>query len=834
MTGLGASVCDSLAVNSTCRVLQVLPMFIMSTRATHSASGSERRSLLAQSPAAARCRRCSADVMRPSSCLSPQQRSLRGAGSRTTQRSRDQMILLRQSGHGAPRTSRCTHSVHHPPVNLRRVSCACMKRAVVAPHGCRMRFRILALVITRIRHDAYLHSRLIDIRARAQVADFMDDVESIQRDAAALAQACYDSGASHGSDALINAVLALPQHLQQAVSAQLLRDRELPQLLDALPAVLLPNLLATAAQRSSADECGAASDCNDRRGQARDASGRMMGCLQLCDGAWSIKACAALCAHIPLLPPLCAAVCAAELSAAALIQALSVHTALTRLDVSGANLGHSRVSMSAFADALPSWPHLRSLRLGRSHRKPSAAMAAASDMLAPALAESALLTALHLSCMQITSELACAVGTLTQLANLHLHGCVDAKHVFPHLASLPHLRALGARGALLRLEGARNHTEPTVSAGIAACTSLLHLDLHHSLTNAAGLELAALPHLESLHLQGCNADSSTKWRDAESVPPFVASAPACRSGLRGLPHLQQLTTLSFGRDFASLDSAAARALGAALPLLPRLQRLAVHSQQDPAAQSALAEGWARAPALCALTCVIWSDAALLPDSAAIAPALQGLTSLDVSVFTRVDEDTEAHEIMSVSRICVPISQLTRLRSLGIHGMDDDDDDTIEQQATLRELSAFTDLRRLKLTRVDVTCVKWAATPLCALTAICLIRCYTKGTLPALAVISKLQSLAMYQCEIDAGDIDLFVTRRMLRLAGGPPLDLDFDVRHNWELVTVAGLKQMLQSAEHIGLRHVRVPHLGSESATELIAAFNSKWGRLRDCVQQIC
>ena len=683
-------------------------------------------------------------------------------------------------------------------------------------------------------HDAYPQLRLIHTRAHIQVADFMNDVESIQSDAAALAQACYDSGATHGSDALTGAVLALPQHLQQAVFAQLLRDRELPQLLDALPAALLRNLLATAVQRSSADEPGAASDCNDRRGEARDASGRVVGCLQLCDGSYSVEASAALWAHIPLLPPLCAAVCAAALSAAALIQALSVHTALTRLDVSGANIGHSRVSMSAFADALPSWPHLRSLRLGRSYRKPSAAMAAASDMLARALADSALLTALHLSCMQITPELACAVGTLTLLANLHLHGCVDVKHVFSHLGSLPHLRALGARGALLRRESARDYTEPAVLAGIAACTSLLHLDLQYSLTNAAGLELAALPHLESLHLQGCNVDSSTEWRNAESVPPFVASAPACRSGLRGLPHLQQLTALSFGRYFASLDSAAARALGAALPLLPRLQCLAVHSKHDPAAGSALAEGWARAPALCALTCFIWSDAALLPDSAAVAPALQGLTSLDVSVFTRVDEGTEDYELMSVARVCSPISQRTLLRSLGIHTMDDVDNDTIEPQATLRELSAFTDLRRLELTRVDVTCVRWAASPLCALTAICLSRCYTKGALPALAMISTMQSLVMHYCEIGADDIELFVTQRMLRLAGGPPLDLDFDMRHHRRLVTVANLKQMLHSAEHIGLRHVCVPHLGSELATELIEAFNSKWGRLRDCVQHIC
>ena len=91
------------------------------------------------------------------------------------------------------------------------------------------------------------------------------------------------------------------------------------------------------------------------------------------------------------------------------------------------------------------------------------------------------------------------------------------------------------------------------------------------LGNAAHLELAALPRLESLRL-GTLRDSSLAQHGVV-VPPFVTTESACRCGLRALPHLQQLTAYF---DYAG-EQIDASVLGVALPLLPLLARLQVYS-----------------------------------------------------------------------------------------------------------------------------------------------------------------------------------------------------------------------------------------------------------------
>ena len=142
-----------------------------------------------------------------------------------------------------------------------------------------------------------------------------------------------------------------------------------------------------------------------------------------------------------------------------------------------------------------------------------------------------------------TAELLRTIDALTQLAELKLSGCRESPDIFPHLAGLRGLRKLGMLDMSLTNMADDMRGVPAESAllcSVAACASLVHLHLD-GLGSLAGLKLEALPQLVDLHLW-CLRDGSLQQR-AVAAPPFLAADPACRCGLRALPHLQQLTAL---------------------------------------------------------------------------------------------------------------------------------------------------------------------------------------------------------------------------------------------------------------------------------------------------
>ena len=100
-----------------------------------------------------------------------------------------------------------------------------------------------------------------NLRACMQVADFMDDHAMVKREAAALGRACFVAGRSDAADALCGAVLALSHHLLHAAFGALLTTRELPELLDTLPATLHCALLTAHARRRSGKDFE--TDCGD-------------------------------------------------------------------------------------------------------------------------------------------------------------------------------------------------------------------------------------------------------------------------------------------------------------------------------------------------------------------------------------------------------------------------------------------------------------------------------------------------------------------------------------------------------------------------------------------
>ena len=311
------------------------------------------------------------------------------------------------------------------------------------------------------------------------------------------------------------------------------------------------------------------------------------------------------------------------------MQALTAHTAVTRLDVSGAVVTAMCVSTSTFAEPLASWPRLCSLRLARPDAAaPELRPGAAANIWAPALAHASALTALDISRVCINVQLARAIGALTHLPELRVTSCDGARDLFPHIASLSRLRLLCAERA-----GTSWLLGPAVNASIRTFKSLLYLNLAHALEDAADLELAALPQLEALHLRGCVlAIDSSLILPERTARTFAKDDPACRYSVRALPHLLQLTALSCGDATASgAHEALASALGAVLPLLPRLAQLEIMVIEQAVADEHSPVGGRTHP-----RCV-HSDASslqvqrLLHGTAQAAIRLSGLTSLDILI-----------------------------------------------------------------------------------------------------------------------------------------------------------------------------------------------------------
>ena len=403
----------------------------------------------------------------------------------------------------------------------------------------------------------------------------MGDSKVVESEALAVGRACFAAGTDPSFDALVSAVRVLPPHLLRAVMCSLLRARELPQLLDTLHAALHRTLLDTAVLHLDSIDFDTSPEPVRAQASAgfneANASGATRGRLTLCSGTCSPGACASVVGLIPLLPPLSATVCHAMLPAANFVDALFVHASLTRLDLSGTDVMSTCVSAHALADALPSWPGMRALRLGRMGDGGLLPLHAASEILAPALAECKALTSLDLSRLRITAALAHAVGALAELAALQLDCCSNVQAVGPHLAALPRLRTLRAQSVVFPQVSVDNgRPAARMLVGLTACAALVHLNLRDSLHQFSGLELAALPHLESLEAGDPDDTSMSEFIDA--VPPFAADEHACRFGLRALPHLQQLTRLSMDEvNEASVIGALTVALPCYLAL-PALRR----------------------------------------------------------------------------------------------------------------------------------------------------------------------------------------------------------------------------------------------------------------------
>ena len=679
---------------------------------------------------------------------------------------------------------------------------------------------------------------------RLQVADFMDDRAMVDRDTDALGRACYLAGRSDEANSLGGAILGLPLHLQHAVFGSLVAARELPDLLDTLPAALHCALLIACTQYGSDEGFRADSNedlvaCGDRlsdRGRSGDDVTARERALHLRYEEFSASAFDALIACIPHMPPLGAIVCDAALPAADLTHALTAHSTLTRLDLVGAIVAEAELGADALASALPSWPRLASLRLPPCIRWSATAPAAASDLLAPALADASALTSLDVSWMPLTPELARAVGALKQLAELRLKSCIRVQEAMPLLATLPRLRILEGPSTC----GVSRLACMAALCGIASCRSLLHLDLWNDISpgyDLAGFELTMLPLLQSLRLWNIN-DSSL--RQPGSSSPIVTHDPACRHGVRALPHLLQLTSLlvqfeaTLNIDDDASDTAfEACALGAALPLLTRLARLDLRNCEcEPSGFYALQTGWSCAPALRALTCTLCGDATVDDGVRASDAQLCGLISLAVSI-----RDGLVHELDGRGRRTrVPwlsdhASQLSALHTLSIDAVDDETE-YLAVLPVLSALSAVTGLRRLEIAWADMEGADWGCMPLRALSVLCLRRCIAPDIMSAVAQNTQLSRLRVFECGLAACDLSAFVQQRGHVLAGAPvPLPhLDLDLRGGYSTVTDAVVKELLDAAERLGLRHVYLPTLARDaSALVAIAAFNKWWGRQRKC-----
>ena len=315
-------------------------------------------------------------------------------------------------------------------------------------------------------------------------------------------------------------------------------------------------------------------------------------------------------------------------------------------------------------------------------------------------------------------------------------------------------------------------------------------------------------------------DSSLKQAAAApALPPFAAHDPACRSGLRALPHLLQLTTLSF--EEADCCGTECGVLGAALPYLLQLAHLAITEACTTADHGALAAGWVCAPALRALTCVTCSEVNIWPEPPAA--ALRLLTSLDFTIEEHYEDeelDIDMGYVASIPRLGGQISQLSALRALSISS-NFDGAVYFAARPMLEALPAVPELRRLELSGAAVEGVDWGIAPLCALTVLCLRGCHAPDLLPALAQLRELRELVLQkiatapdQYQLATVDVVNFVRRRVQLLAttDRPRPALDVDIDSYDDTVSFAALKEMLSSVEETGLRTIRVPRMSCDGA----------------------
>ena len=216
---------------------------------------------------------------------------------------------------------------------------------------------------------------------------------------------------------------------------------------------------------------------------------------------------------------------------------------------------------------------------------------------------------------------------------------------------------------------------------------------------------------------------------------------------------------------------------------------------------------------------------------------QGLTSLAVTIFDRVDGDydvgigevVDGLDVAPLSWLSSHIAQLTALSELSIR-TDLECARYFAAQPTLAVLSGMTGLRKLSLDCADMRGVEWSVAPLRALTSLTLSKCAAGDAMLGLAQLTGLRLLALRRCQLQSNLVLAFARNRRQHVAGGSPPLLDFSLDDDVKCI-VAVLPKVLESAEQTGLRHIRVPVPTNCAVGVMIEAFNLTWGRYRSCRQ---
>ena len=303
--------------------------------------------------------------------------------------------------------------------------------------------------------------------------------------------------------------------------------------------------------------------------------------------------------------------------------------------------------------------------------------------------------------------------------------------------------------------------------GLANCTTLVHVDLSESLHDVAGLELAVLPHLESLHIALRDSSMSSSL---SAVPPFAADEHVCRFGLRALPHLHHLALMSVQDVY---DETAVSALTISLRLLPRLASFEMRGSRQGVVARAVASCWAATTAMRGLKCSQLCEEILVElDEAAIALWPSGLTALMLSLrdihdefgIVNVGQVVGELDVAPLSWLSGHIAPLTVLRKLSILTLDLEGAQFVAVRPMLEALSATTSLRQLSLVCADVRGVEWGAAPLRALTSLELCWCAADNAMTGLALLTGLRSLALRWCQLQPDLLLACMNHRRVGLA----------------------------------------------------------------------
>jgi hypothetical protein len=322
---------------------------------------------------------------------------------------------------------------------------------------------------------------------------------------------------------------------------------------------------------------------------------------------------------------------------AALLQALSLHAAITRLDF-GYN-GGGALAVRAFADAAPKWQQLRSLAISHTpwcrHSPLFQALAALTGL-------TSLDAAKALPCSH-DGDGGMVLPALTALERLDLSGNV-IQYERVASAALQRLTRLDLRNTSNELPG-------TTAPLQLQCSALRWLSLSYyrnpaDITVGVGLLLRRLTNLQHLELLGYGA----------------ADWVGLTSSLHALSLLSSLTSLALGSwpgPIEAFPDAELAALAPAVRALTGLQDLSLVGEFSVEASRQWASVWLQLPQLTSLACAMPSHSRLLEHAVPTsAPRLRALKRLALTI-------SEAGA--DVPWLSAEISTLTALSALTLAG-----------------------------------------------------------------------------------------------------------------------------------------------------------------------